>query len=476
MVHFELLIRHKIVRKERISLLLIVCVFTLSLTYSTSEVSAISQPNYLTHTEFTPALITIVDDKLVVYDPVESSLIFISKLDGSMKVLKAPRDVFDIAVSNQKIFMATSTSSKLYVYSLLGEGVEEIELPGFPGDLDSSSQYISVSLPDENLIIVFDTMSLNELLRIEIDVDHGLGKISLDGGFLYVVQSDGYTLAKIDLTKSEKHYLKIGERILALKTFNNNLLLASSEDRLYRVSGNLKIERKWSLERGSTIDIGLYMLSDGRIIYVARARWTVGEIDGDSISEVRVGGRIFGDVLDKDRVWFTEINTRRIGWVWLSKPPIVKSVVIEPQGGGLFKAYAKIYDPDNDLIRATLIVIVKSKIPHLIADNRTYDMNYIVDRDIYISEFQLKSGEEAEVYVVAIDQVNNIGVSEKVPTQYREEETKTVTLSSPPTASPPPIELTDLYLIASSLLLLIPIIAAVIIMKTKKKPRKKSRK
>jgi len=465
--------------KERIPLLLAVCVFTLSLTYSISEISAISQPNYLTHPEFTPALITVVDDKLIVYDPVESSLIFISKVDGSMKVLKAPRNVFEISASNQKIFMVTSTSSKLYVYNLLGEDredINEIELPGFPDDLDTSSRYVSVSLPDKSLIIIFDTKSLNELLRIEIDVDRGLGKISLDDGFLYVVQSDGYTLAKIDLTKIEKHYLKIDERILALKAFNNNLLLASTEDRLYRVSGNLKIERKWSLQRGSTIDIGLYMLSDERIIYVARARWAVGEIDGDSISEVRVGGRILGDVLDKDRIWFTEINTRKIGWVWLSRPPIVKSIVIEPQGGGLFKASAKIYDPDNEPIRATLIVIVKSKIPHLITDNRTYDMNYIVDRDIYVSEFQLKSGEEAEVYVVAIDQVNNISVSEKVLTQYREEETKTVTLPSPLTASPPPIELTDLYLIASSLLLLIPIIAAVIIMKTKKKPRKKLRK
>ncbi|MCL7401214.1 MAG: hypothetical protein LZ168_00270 [Thaumarchaeota archaeon] len=461
--------------KERI-LPLMACILTLSLTYSILEVSAISQPNYLTHPEFTPSLITIVDDKLVVYDPVESSLIFISKVDGSMKVLKAPKEVFDIAVSNQKIFMATSTRSKLYVYNISGGDIEEIELPGLPGDLDSSSKYISVSLPDKSLVIVFDAVSLNELLRIEINVDHGLGKISLDDGFLYVVQSDGYTLAKIDLGKNEKHYLRIDERILALKAFNNNLLLASTDDRLYRVSGNLKIERRWSLERGSTIDIGLYMLSDGRIIYVARARWAIGEIDGDSISEVRVGGRIFGDVLDKDRIWFTEINTRKIGWVWLSRPPIVKSIVIEPEGGGLFKASAKIYDPDNEPIRATLIVTVKSKIPHLIADNRTYDMNYIVDRDIYVSEFQLKPGEEAEVYVVAIDQVNNIGVSEKIPTQYREEEAKTASISSPPTASPPPIELTDLYLIASSLLLLIPIIAAVIIMKTKKKPRKKPRK
>jgi hypothetical protein len=97
MMHLERLLRHKMGGKERI-LPLMACILTLSLTYSILEVSAISQPNYLTHPEFTPSLITIVDDKLVVYDPVESSLIFISKVDGSMKVLKAPKEVFDIAV------------------------------------------------------------------------------------------------------------------------------------------------------------------------------------------------------------------------------------------------------------------------------------------------------------------------------------------------------------------------------------------
>ncbi len=462
--------------KEKILLLfLMISILTLSFTYSILEVSAISQPHYLTTPKLTPTHITIINNRLVVYDAVENNLIFISKVDESIKILKAPRDVTDITTSGEKIFMATSTNSKLYVYSLMEEDIREIELPSVPGDLDSSSQYLTVSLPDKGLILVFDPVSLNELSRIEIDVDHGSRKISVDDGFLYVVQSDGYTLAKIDLNKNERQYLRIDERIIAVKAFSNNILLASSEDGLYKISRNLKIERRWSLNKGSTIDIGLHMLSDGRIIYVARATWIIGEIDGDNIREVRVEGRIFDDVLDTDRIWFTEINTGKIGWVWLSRPPIVKSIVIEPQGGGSFKASAKIHDPDNELVKAILIVIVKSKIPYLIADNRTYDMEYIVDRDIHVSEFWLNPGEEAEVYVVATDQVNNIGTSEKIPVQFIEEETKTVTFATQSTTSPPPIELTDLYLIASSLILLIPIILAVLVMKTRKKVRKKSR-
>ncbi|MEM3620786.1 MAG: hypothetical protein QXO45_06600, partial [Nitrososphaerota archaeon] len=137
---------------------------------------------------------------------------------------------------------------------------------------------------------------------------------------------------------------------------------------------------------------------------------------------------------------------------------------------------AKIIDPDKEDIKALLIVTIKSKIPYLPGDNKTYDMEYLLDRDLYVSGFQLKAGDEAEVYVVAIDPVNNIGTSQRIPIKYVEEETKTVTLVSPTTASPRPIELTDLYMVASSLLLLIPIIAALLIMKTKRKPKKKTRK
>lgn len=438
------------------------------------DVSAISNPNYLTHPELTPTLITLTDNRLAVYDPAESKLLFISKEgSGTIREFKLSQEVVDLTSLNDKILMISSVTSKLYVYSLSRENIEEIELIGIPSDLDVSPNYVAVSIPDERMIIILDPANLKEISRIQVDVDRGLGKISIDRNLLYVVLADGYTVEKIDLKSNEKQSIKIDERIQRLKAYNGKVLIASSEDKLYLISEALKIEKTWSLERGSTVDIGLYILSDGRIIYVARARWVIGEIEGDKINEVRVGGRIFSEVLDVDRLWFTEINTRKIGWVWFSRPPIIESLVIEPKEAGSFKASAKIVDPDNEPIRATLIVTVKSKIPYLPGENRTYNMDHLPGQDLYISEFSLKSGEEAEVYVVAFDPVNNIGVSEKIPIQYKEEETKTMITTSPQPVTPPPIELSDIYLTASSLLLLIPIIAAIIIMKTKRKTRKK---
>lgn len=438
------------------------------------DISAISQPHYLAHQELTPTLITLIDDKLLVYDPFESKLLFLSKDgNGIIREFKVLREVVDIAALDDKVLMVTSASSKLYAYNLNGESLEGIELPGLPGDLDLSPKYLAVSIPDDRLIIILDRKSLKELIRMEVEVDRGSGKISIDDDLLYAVLADGYTIVKIDLRNNEKHSMKIDERIQTLKSSNGRVLIASSEDKLYLVSETMKVEKVWSLERGSTVDIGAYMLSDGRIIYVARSRWVIGEIERDEVNEVRVGGRIFSEALDVDRIWFTEINTRKIGWVWFSRPPIVESLVVEPQGSGSFRASAKVIDPDNEPVKTTLIVTVKSKLPYLPGDNRTYHMDYLPGSGLYISEFSLKSGEEAEVYVVASDPADNIGVSEKIPVQYREEETRTIAAASTPSPTPPPLELTDLYLIASSLLLLIPIIAAVIIMRAKRNMRKK---
>lgn len=462
--------------KEKLFLALTLSVLSLLSVYSFSEVSAISQPRYLVHPEIFPTFITVIGDKLIAYDPVESSLLFISKEGGLVKSLKAPRDIIDVVASNDKIFFISSANSKLYVYSVSGDDVREIELPGAPSDLDASSRFLSVSLPDEDLIMIFDIVNLNELSRKSIDVNYGLASVSIDKNFVYVVKSDGQTLARIDLEKNQINDLKLDEKITAVKASFSKVLVATSDDKLYRVSGDLKIEKKWSLEKGSTVDIGLYLLPDGRIVYVARSRWVIGEIEGNTITEVRTEGRIFSDVLDGDRIWFTNINTRKVGWVWLSRPPVVESMIVEPQGGGLFKVSAKIKDPDKEPIKAMLIITIKSKIPYLPGDNKTYSMEYLSDKDLYVSEFRLEVGEEAEAYVVAIDPVDNIGSSQKIPIHYAGEETKTTTLVSPPTTSSPSVELTDLYMIASSLLLLIPIVAALLISKIKKKPKKKTRK
>ncbi len=466
---------HPKMEKNGKTLLHMVILFlVLVYTFYVLDVSAISNPNYLTHPELTPTLITLIDNKLAVYDPVESKLLLIGKEDsGTIREFKLSQQVVDLASLNDRILMISSVNSKLYAYNLSGENIEEIELPGLPNDLDASPNYVAISIPDERMIVILDAVNLKEISEIQVEVDRGLGKISIDRDSLYVVLADGYTLEKIDLKSHEKQSIKINERIQTLKASNSKVLIASSDDKLYLVSETSKIEKTWSLERGSTVDIGLYMLSDGRIVYTARARWVIGEIEGDKINEVRAGGRIFSEVLDVDRLWFTEVNTRKIGWVWFSRPPIIESLIIEPRGAGSFKASAKIVDPDNEPIRAALIVTVKSKIPYLPGENRTYDMYFLPGQSLYISEFSLKSGEEAEVYVVAFDPVNNIGVSEKIPIQYREEEKKTVVTTSPQTVAPPPIQLSDIYLIASSLLLLIPIIAAIIIMKTKRKTKKK---
>ncbi|MEM2016009.1 MAG: hypothetical protein QW718_00510 [Nitrososphaerota archaeon] len=462
--------------KEKISLFLAMFILSLFILSSILEVSAISHPKYLTNLEITPTYMTVAGDRVIVYDPAGGNLLFISKEGRLVRSLQAPKNIMDITSSGDKIFLISSADTVLYVYGVQGEYVKEIELPGPPNDFDVSSRFLSVSLPDNDLIIVFDVASLNESSRIWVDVDHGISKISVDNNFVYAVRSDGFTLVRIDLERDRIDYLKLDEKIVALKASNSRVLVATSDDTLYMVAEDFKIKKKWSLEKASTIDIGLHMLSDGRIVYVARSRWVIGEIEEDNVNEVRTEGRIFSDVLDVDRVWFTEVNTRRIGWVWLSRPPIVQSITVEPQGGGSFTVSAKIIDPDKEDIKALLIVTIKSKIPYLPGDNKTYDMEYLLDRNLYVSGFQLKAGDEAEVYVVAIDPVNNIGTSQRIPIKYVEEETKTVTLVSPTTASPRPIELTDLYMVASSLLLLIPIIAALLIMKTKRKPKKKTRK
>ncbi|MDW7986201.1 MAG: hypothetical protein RMI88_03165 [Nitrososphaerota archaeon] len=460
--------------KERtLTSLIVFFIITGLFTLPTLEVYAISQPNYLALPEFTPGLLATIGDKLVIHDPVEGNLIILDKISNVVKTVKASIDVVDIVASNEKIFLIT-LSGKLVIYDLVGGEFKEIDLPGRPADLESSKEHVLVTIPDIRLVMVFDLYTLVERSSIEVDVGYGVGKISVSNDVLWIALSDGYTIMRIDLKSGDRRSLKMSERVQVLKASSDGLVVASIEDKIFRVSRNMNIEKTWSLEQGSTVDIGLHILPDKRIIYVARSRWTIGEIDGNSINEVRVNGRITCDALDVDRIWFTEINTKKVGWLWLSRPPVIRSLTIDPKGSGLFEASASIIDLDNESIKAVLMVIVKSKIPGIIGDNRTYLMEYSKDKNLFTSLFQLKSGEEAEVYAVAYDDVGNVAISEKIPLQYREEEKKTLTFTQTET-QPPPLESTDIYLLASSMLLLIPILASLIITKKRRKTKKTRR-
>ncbi|MEN2975409.1 MAG: hypothetical protein ABDH32_07555 [Candidatus Caldarchaeales archaeon] len=458
---------------KTLTILAILLVITEIFTLINLESYAISQPNYLVHPDLNPGLLSIIGDELVVHDPVEGNIMFLDKRTGLAKTVDAPVDVVDMIAYNERIFMITSTG-ELTIYGLAEGLIGWIDLGGQPNDIEYSKDHILVTIPDNDLVILFDPLTLQEESRIEADVGYGIGKISVCNDILWIISSDGYTITRINLKSGDKESLKMDVKIQTLKCFSEGLIVASNEDKIYRISNGMGIEKIWNLERGSSIDVNLHILPDGRIIYVSRSRWTIGEIDGESINEVKVNGRIFGDSLDLDRIWFTEINTRKIGWLWLSRPPVVRSLIIEPKGDGLFEASAKITDPENEPLTAFLIVIVKSNIPYLSGDNRTYPMRYLADEDSFTSLFQLKSGEEAEAYVVAYDNVNNKAVSEKIPLKYIEEEEKTLTYTKTE-IQPPQIESTDLYLLASSLLLLIPIIAAVIVFKGRKKTRRKPR-
>ncbi|MEM2819431.1 MAG: hypothetical protein QXK19_06875, partial [Nitrososphaerota archaeon] len=197
--------------KEKISLFLAMFILSLFILSSILEVSAISHPKYLTNLEITPTYMTVAGDRVIVYDPAGGNLLFISKEGRLVRSLQAPKNIMDITSSGDKIFLISSADTVLYVYGVQGEYVKEIELPGPPNDFDVSSRFLSVSLPDNGLIIVFDVASLNESSRIWVDVDHGISKISVDNNFVYAVRSDGFTLVRIDLERDRIDYLKLDE-------------------------------------------------------------------------------------------------------------------------------------------------------------------------------------------------------------------------------------------------------------------------
>lgn len=436
------------------------------------SVYAISQPRYLEHIHIRPSLITVYGEDLVVYDLSVREFVSVYISSGLVKSLGVSIEPVEVAVAGDRIFFISHTLSKLYMYSQ-GKLVE-IELADIPNDIEVYGRLLAASLPGLDIIEIYDTETLEKKYFIEVDVAYGLGKISIYGRNLWAISSDGYTLIKIDLESNARSSMKLNERIIVVRAFKEGVVVATERDKIQKISSSMITGKTWQLKNGSTVDIGLHVIEDGRrIIYTARSRWVIGEIEED-VYEVYVNGRIYGDVLGSDRLWFTDTTNMRIGWVWLSRPPRITGFEVQPSGEGLFKAVARVSDPDNDLKNVTLIVTVKSKIPGLPGDEKQYSMNKLGEENLYVASFNLKSGEEVEVSVVAYDLAENTDVSEKIPLSYKEEKTKTVNVTR--TGERLTVELTDIYMIASSLILLIPIIIAIIAIRLRRKTRRKREK
>ncbi|MEM4466549.1 MAG: hypothetical protein QXH49_03715 [Nitrososphaerota archaeon] len=437
--------------------------------FCVGSVYAISQPRYLEYIHLKPSLITIYKGDLIVYDLSVRDFVSVDISSGLVKSLGISIEPVKVAVSEDRMFFISHMSSKLYMY-FHGKLIE-IGLASNPNDIEVYDGLLAVSLPDLDVIEIYDVETLEKKYFFEVDLAYGLGKISIYGRNFWAVSSDGYTLIKIDLESGARSSIKLDERVMVIKAFKEGVIVATEKDKIQKISSNMIIEKKWQLRNGSTIDIGLYVIEDGRrIIYTARSRWVIGEIE-EEVYEVYVNGRIFGDVLSSDRLWFIDTTNMRIGWVWLSRPPRITEFEIKPAGEGSFKALARVFDPDNDLKNVTLIVTVKSKIPGLPGDERYYPMDKLGEENLYVASFNLKSNEEVEVNVVAYDLAENMGVSEKIPLVYKEEKTKTANVTK--TEEQPAIELTDIYMIASSLLLLIPIIIAILAIRIRRKTKKK---
>ncbi|MEM0329525.1 MAG: hypothetical protein QXW02_04000, partial [Nitrososphaerota archaeon] len=307
-----------------------------------------------------------------------------------------------------------------------------------------------------------------EIARIiELDVASGREKISEANGILWAVSGDGRSIVRIDLGSGARSSLEIGESIAAIKAFRGGALAATSEDRIIEISEDLKIRRSWSLERGSSIEIQLYRLDDGRIIYVSPSRWIIGEIEGDRITEVRAEARIGGSTLAGDKIWFTEPSKGRIGYAPLSRPPKITAFKVEKAGGEVFRAYLEASDPDGEPLKAYLIAYY----PDLIGarQNRTYEMNQEDGR--YALEFTVDQGMRAEVYAAVVDPYGNLARSEKVMIEAERVETET-SWQTTRTSQTHAVTPADIYALASSLLLFIPIIIAIIYLKGRRKRRR----
>jgi hypothetical protein len=430
----------------------------------------LSTPRYppQEYPEIVPGLIAVYGDRLVVYDYGSRSIQVLDTGRWESRAIRVGGEPNDIAVLNR--WLVIGLDYGLEVIDLETGDARRFEAPARVEDLEMGDGLIWASIPLQDLILGIDPASLEVKQMIEINMASGRDRISVVDGFLWAVEGDGMSIVKIDLKSMSKSSLRLGEGAVAIRAFGGGALAATAGNRIIEISEDMKIQRTWRLANGSSTDIQLYVLSDGRIIYISPSRWVIGEIEGDRVTEVRAEARIGGSALAKDRIWFTEPSKKRIGYAPLSRPPKITEFKIERISGNLYRAYAGTSDPDGDLSKVYLIVYY----PELVgpAQNRTYEMN--VKDSHYVAEFTVDYGRRAEIYAAAVDAYDNVARSETILVKAEALETIT-TQQTTWTGQGAQITPADIYTLASSLLLLIPIIIGFFYLRGSRKKRRARR-
>ncbi|MCD6536726.1 MAG: hypothetical protein J7K49_06845 [Thaumarchaeota archaeon] len=431
---------------------------------------ALSKPAYLPekYPSFAPGLLAVYGQKLVVHDPAKGSIAILDPETGGLRSFPAPKNVRDLEISGSWLALAPSGSLKLLIYDLETGESRELRLPGEVYALESADGLFWASIPDRGLIVGIDPASLRVVRRIEIAAAYGPESMSVHGQNLWIIGKDQKAVVRVDLESGEEKSAEVGGGAMAIKGFEGGAVVATARDEVLKLSKNLGVEERWELEKASSIDVRLYVLPDGRIIYVSPSRWVVGEIEGSEIREVKVGGRIAGSAISSDRVWFTESSTRKIGYVPLSRPPKIEDFKVERLGPDSFKVSAKATDPDGDLSRVLLFTFYKEIIGP--EQNQSVEMEPSGD-DLYTATITLKR-QKAEIYAVALDEFNNTARSEKVQVEIQ----RIQTVSTTQTTTQAQGSSLDIYTVGSSLTLLIPILIALFYFKLKPKKRRKRRK
>jgi len=432
-------------------------------------VNALSKPVYppQKYPKMVPSLMAVHGDQLIVQDLSEKAVDLISLETWETKSLKIGKELSDLAILGDLLAIAPR-DKHLLIYDLETGEQRELEVPGRIEDLEAGDGLIWASIPLQDLILGIDPISLEVEERIELNIASGRGKLSIAGGSLWAIEEAGESVVKIDLRSGSRSSLKLEEPAAAIKAFESGALIATSGDKILEISSDLKVQRSWSLEKGSAAEIQVYRLEDGRIIYVSPSRWVIGEIEGDEITEVRTEARIGGSALAEDRIWFSETAKQRIGYAPLSRPPRITEFRVERVEGNLFKAYAEVDDPDGDLAKVYLIVFY----PELVgsAQNRSYEMS--LEDGSYIREFRVDYGRRAEVHVSAVDKFNNLGESETILVEAKELKTLTSQQTIQPSQGAA-ITPAEIYALGSSLLLLLPIIMALVYLRGRRKKRRR---
>jgi len=413
-----------------------------------------------------PALIAALDSRIAVYDPARSILAFIDPSSGEVLEVNAPAGLSAIESANGVVYGISAVEPRLYAFT--ASGSRWVELPDVARSLYASEEHVWVCIPDRGLVLGFDAGSLSEVFRFEAQCAAGRQAISESGGLLWILSSDHATLLRIDLETGGRAERRFDEVVAAVSSLGQSCFVALGDDRVLRLDRDLRILDSWSLPSESSIDIFIHPLEDRRLVYVAYARWRVGELDGGALTETSTNGTAEYASPGRDRIWFILPNKGEVGWAYYSRPPVVSSFRVERVAGG-FRAVAEVHDPDGDL--STVKLVLRRPQPVEGAPPRIEEVEMSREGGVWVAVFQLEPGGRVYAYVEALDAVGNLGRSGEVEVSGGAlEATTSVAATSSTLAS---IPASELYLAGSSLLLLIPIVFAILLSRRKRGRRRR---